>query len=211
MRPITLLNTDYKLIKKMLANRLRPTLESLINDDQKGFMKNRSISCNIRCVLDIINQAESQELPGIIISVDFEKCFDHIDTNALIDTLKYFGYAQNFCFWTEIIYKDAQACIVNNGFMSRFINIERGTKQGGPNSAYYFLLLAEILAVELRKNPKIKGFIIEELNKIFGQYADDIDLYIFGGENSVCAVLKIIDYFECRSGFKINYNKTTLY
>ena len=211
MRPITLLNTDYKLLEKVLALRLRPTLETLINQDQKGFMQNRNISCNIRRILDIIDYAEEENLPGIIVSLDFEKCFDRIDTEALIEALKYFGYGENFCAWTGLLYKQAKACVINNGHMSEYFSVERGTKQGGPTSAYYFLILAEVLAIELRKNSAIIGVNIEELNKIFGQFADDMDCYIFGGEESLRAVFQTISEFESNSGFKINYNKTTIY
>ena len=61
MRPITLLNTDYKLIEKILANRLKPALKVLIDMDQKGFMTDRRISCNIRRVLDLVNFTNEED------------------------------------------------------------------------------------------------------------------------------------------------------
>ena len=79
VRPITLLNTDYKLIEKCLANRLKSVLMNLIHQDQKGFLPNRKIAANIWCILDIIDYINNEEQQnGLIISYDFEKCFDKI-------------------------------------------------------------------------------------------------------------------------------------
>ena len=74
-RPITLLCQDYKLVEKMMANRLKPALEFVINQDQKGFMADRRISCNIRRILDFIDYAERNDLPSLVVSIDFLKCF----------------------------------------------------------------------------------------------------------------------------------------
>ena len=89
--------------------------------------------------------------------------------------------------------------------------IERGVKQGGPCSAYYFLLIAEILAIEIRKNPHIRGIQIDNILKALGQYADDMDLYIYGDKNSLSQVFWQIDIFCKCTGFRVNYDKTTVY
>ena len=180
LRPISLLNTDYKLLEKVLSIKMRSVLNTIIMEDQKGFLKDRTMSSNIRRVLSIIDYANSNDLPGVIVSVDFMKCFDMISTEALIEALKYFNFGPNFCKWTKILYTNTEACVANNGYISTFFNINRGTKQGGPNSAYYFLVIAEVLAIELRKASNISGFVLNQVRKVLGQYADDIDLYLFG-------------------------------
>ena len=73
LRPITLLNTDYKLLEKVFANRLKPILSNLIHTDQKGFLPGRRISANIRCIIDIMHKVISEESDGIILSIDYEK------------------------------------------------------------------------------------------------------------------------------------------
>ena len=92
-----------------------------------------------------------------------------------------------------------------------FIEIQRSVKQGGPCSAYFFLVLAEVLALELKKNKNISGFVVSQITKILGQYADDMDMYLLGGEKSLNAVFQTIEHFKKRSGFRINYEKTTIY
>ena len=210
-RPISLLTSDYKLVEKMLANRIKPILNEIVNQDQKGFMSDRRISCNIRRILDIIEIMDEENEPGIIISIDFMKCFDKIDHAALKGAMRYFNIHENFVKWVSIIYKDAVACVTNNGFFSEYFDVKRSVRQGGPCSAYLFLIIAEVLAIELRKNDKIHGIWVREIMKMLGQYADDIDLYLKGEENVVNEVFKTFDRFNKNSGFEINYNKTTLY
>ena len=197
MRPITLLNTDYKFIEKILANRLKPALDAIISMDQKGFMANRRIHCNIRRIFELMQIADNEDLPGLIVSLDFEKCFDRIETNSLIKALQYFGVQESYIQWTKLIYNGAMACVINNGYFSEYFNVTRSVKQGGPNSAYFFLVIAEVLAIELKKNAKITGFLIDNINRILGQYADDLDFYLLGATpQSLNAAMYTIKHFE---------------
>ena len=211
LRPISLLPVDYKLVEKVLANRLKPALYEIINDDQKGFMKDRRITSNIRRILDLIEFTDHEDIPGLVISIDFLKCFDRIETSALINAMKYFQFGNDFIKWTEIIYRNSQACVINNGYLSKSFQITRGVKQGGPCSAYYFLIIAEILAIEIRKDKNVKGICIDDITKTLGQYADHLDMYLFGEEKNLKQALNVIEIFAKKTGFKINYDKTTIY
>ena len=71
LRPITLLNVDFKILEKILSNRLKVVLDKLISKDQKGFLQNRKIFSNIRRVLDVIEIAERTDIEGIILSLDY--------------------------------------------------------------------------------------------------------------------------------------------
>ena len=76
----------------------------------------------------------------------------------------------------------------------------------------YFLIIAEVLAIQLRNNDcNIQGIEVNEIMKLFGQYADDADLYLLGNAESITNMFKILDNFCRCTGFKINCNKTTLY
>ena len=66
LRPIALLNIDYKILEKCLANRIKPALNYIIDMDQKGFMSGRRICCNIRRILDMINLIED-DYPALIV------------------------------------------------------------------------------------------------------------------------------------------------
>ena len=62
---------------------MKKHLDTIINLDQKGFLKGRYIGCNIRKTLDIMEYAESQEIAGLILSLDFEKAIDRIEYSAV--------------------------------------------------------------------------------------------------------------------------------
>ena len=210
MRPITLLNNDYKILEKILANRLKPALEEIVDQDQKGFMEGRNISVNIRRIIDLIQHTEKNNIPGAILSLDAEKCFDKIEIDSLLSVMKYFNIGESFRKWTKLCFTEAKAVVINNGYSSKEMNIERGVKQGGCCSAYYFLLIAEFLAIKIRKDSNIKGIDIGGISKMLGQYADDLDIYLWGDRHNIKEAIKLIQSFKKITGFTINIKKTSL-
>ena len=78
LRPITLLNTDYKIIEKTIADKMIPALEHIIHQDQRGFMKNRRISVNIRKMLDIIHHANIEDLEAVVLSLDLSNVLTNV-------------------------------------------------------------------------------------------------------------------------------------
>ena len=211
LRPITLLNTDYKIIEKGLAEKMIPALEHIINKDQRGFMKNRRISVNIRKMLDIMSETDTKELEAVVLSLDFVKCFDRCSFGILYGSLDYFGFGTVVRKWTEISYRDFEVKIQNNGYFSGKIDIGRGVHQGGCCSAIYFLVIAEILAIALRSNGNIKGIVVQEIVNLLNQFADDMDIFSECCEESIRAILDELKSFHEQSGFLVSYDKTTLY
>ena len=65
LRPISLLNTDYKILTKVIAKRLEKVLPKIINPDQTGYIKNRYIGENVRLISDIMKNTEENNIPGI--------------------------------------------------------------------------------------------------------------------------------------------------
>ena len=209
LRPITLLNTDYKIIEKILANRITPSLQEIISHDQRGFMQNRRISVNIRKLLDIMEYAILNEVEALIVSLDFQKCFDRVSFQILNGSLEYFKFGDRIKRWTSILYNNFYVKIQNNGYFSEKIDIQKGIHQGGCCSSLYFLIVAELLAIEIRGNPQIEGITINEIKNILNQFADDLD--IFGNKKSVHAIFETLEAFKLQSGFQISYDKTSIY
>jgi len=79
LRPISLLNVDYKILTKVLAKRLEKVLPKLVNPDQTGYVKGRYIGENIRLIEDLMFYTEKENLPGIAVFLDFRKAFDTIE------------------------------------------------------------------------------------------------------------------------------------
>ena len=211
LRPITLLNTDYKIIEKAVANKMIPALPCIIHQDQRGFMKERRISVNIRKILDIMYQAKKEDLEAVILSLDFVKCFDKCSFSILHGSLDFFQFGQVVKDWTKILYKDYTVEIQNNGFFSKKIPIKKGVHQGGCCSSVYFLVIAEILALALRRNENIEGFTMKDIKNILNQFADDMDLPSLCSERSLSAIFEELEKFKKHSGFTISYDKTTMY
>ena len=80
-RPISITNIDYKIIARILANRLHTVLPQLISHDQTAYIKGRTISQNIRLVQDMILYADKHKLDTItlLLFLDFERAFDSVE------------------------------------------------------------------------------------------------------------------------------------
>ena len=86
-QPISLLNYDYKILTKILANRLQNSLTDIISTEQTAAIKCRTIVKNLQLNRDIISFANINELEASIITLDQEKTFDKVDRNFLFKAL----------------------------------------------------------------------------------------------------------------------------
>ena len=206
-RPLTLLNTDYKILAKALANRLIKHLPLLVNDDQTGYITGRFMGCNIRLVEDIIIFTTENKVEGILLVIDFEKAFDSLRWTFIMQTLKFFGYGEKFMGYIKTMYNDIYTAVTNNGYISDWFKPERGVRQGCPLSPYLFLLSVEILACSIRQNSKIKGITINGCEIKISQLADDTTCFI----KDVVSLRHLLCSFELYkkcSGLAINVDKT---
>ena len=69
---MSLLNVVYKLASSVIANIIKQTLQDLIHENQKGFIAGRFKGENIRLIYDVLFEAKQQNIPGLILSIDFE-------------------------------------------------------------------------------------------------------------------------------------------
>ena len=184
-RPISLLNIDFKIASAAIANRLKPILFSIISDTQKGFIKNRFMGETTRLLFDMMHYLEENGLEGLLLLVDFEKAFDSLEWDFLKNALKSFNFGPSFCKWVDTFYADSKSCVINNGHMSEFFNLERGCCQGDPLSPYLFIIGVELLSLQLKANPDIKGVIIHGTEQLVSQYADGTFLLLYGSERSL--------------------------
>ena len=209
-RPISLLNTDYKILTHVLANRLKGVIHKIILKDQNGYIKGRNIGYNIRLIQDVIEYFEEGNIEGAIIFLDFHKAFDTVNHDFLKSVLRKFNFGSSFTKWVDIIYNKAESCFTNNGWTSRPFKIERGIRQGCPLSALLFILVVEILADKIREN-KNNGLEIkvkEDTKYIqIAQLVDDTTIFL-KNEQAVHNCLNIVNMFSSISGLKLNMDKT---
>ena len=91
-RPISLLNMDYKIASKAIANRIKLVLPNIIHSDQKGYVNGRYIGEVIRITKDIMFLTKLRNESGILVAVDFLKAFDSLEFSFLFKTLELFNF-----------------------------------------------------------------------------------------------------------------------
>lgn len=209
-RPISLLNVVNKIGSSCIANRIKGVLPDLINEDQTGFVPGRYIGDNLRLLYDIMYYLKNENLPGLLVSIDFEKAFDSVDCiwGFIEKVLKYFGFGYDVIKWVSAVYKDIKSSIIVNGQASSSFEIERGCRQGDPISPYLFILCAEILACRVREDTDIKAIKIEENEFKISQFADDTTFLLEGDRNSFEKLFEHLDFLGVISGLKLNTEKT---
>ena len=206
-RPITLLNLDYKIASKVIAKRMEKVLSLLINPDQTGFIKGRFIGQNIRLINDILEQTKLQNIPGILLQLDFRKAFDTIEWEFIQRTIALFNFGDSIQRWISIFYSKTESAVLNNGFCTNYFQLSRGVRQGCPLSPYLFVLAVELLACKIRQDQEIQGINIFGKELKLSQFADDTTLFN-SNCNSIEKAITILENFGDISGLKLNPSKT---
>ncbi len=99
---------------------------------------------------------EIDNIPGILLSIDFEKAFNSLNWNFPINTLKHVNFGPTFTYLIKLIYNNIESAVLNNGSTCNYFKLERGIRQGCPLSAYLFILSIEVLANNIRNNKRHK-------------------------------------------------------
>jgi len=205
-RPISLINVDVKIITKVLTNRLKTVLPTVIHHSQTA-VDGRFIDNTVHMIRDLIQIANDQQIEACFIFLDQEKAFDRVDRDFLYKIMSAFGVGETFINWIRLIYSNASTKVNVNGFLTEKIPLKRGVRQGDPLSFYEYIFVNEILALQLRNNPNIVGFQIEGEKIVSQHYADDTTISI---TQNRCfkEVYKELEEYEEATGAKVNYTKT---
>ena len=118
-RPISLLNVDYKIASKALAERLKKVLPKLVSHDQTAYIKNRFIGETGRLISDIIELKDTLDIVGFLVTMDIEKAFNSLYHSFLISVLKKYASGNSFVNWIEAITKKQESCVINSGTTTR--------------------------------------------------------------------------------------------
>ena len=209
-RPITLLNVFYKIISACISKRIKSTLDILIDKTQTGFLSGRYIGENTRLVYDIMAFTEDKQIPGMLMLIDFEKAFDSVAWSFIYKVFNFFGFGENILSWLKILNCEMKASVLQNGFLSEQIEIQRGCRQGDPVAPYICLLCAEILSILIKNNEGINGIVVNDKKHVISQFADDTTLVLDGSQKSLISALETLEYYAQISGLRINNSKTKL-
>ena len=95
-RPLTMLETDYKILTKVLSQKLGVVAPDLIHENQAGFVPGRSLYDHIKLAQLMPDYAESDFKDGLIVSLDQEKAYNKIDHNYLWQMMAKYNFPQKF-------------------------------------------------------------------------------------------------------------------
>ena len=192
--------------------RLQKVIASIINSNQYGFIKGRNISEQIRLIDDVIHHYNVNNKEGCMISLDFQRAFDTIEKNSIIEALNKFNFGPYFINLISVIIKNTESSIQNGGWISGFFKTERGIRQGCSVSPILFIIVSEILAIKIRENKNIRGLKLpnedtENTTLKILSYADDMTLFA-NKKDDVIKMLADVEKFGLISGLKLNRNKS---
>jgi len=139
-RPITLLNTDYKILARLIAARMRPILAELVHPSQYCGVLGNTIFDAVATVRDAIAYAETTRCPLCVVSLDFKQAFDRISHTYLLTVLRSYGFGAGFIECIRMMYGNTTTVIQVNRHISTPIPIQCGVRQGCPLSMILFVL-----------------------------------------------------------------------
>ncbi|GJW95557.1 RNA-directed DNA polymerase, eukaryota [Tanacetum coccineum] len=213
-RPISLIGSIYKIIAKILTNRLVGVMGGIVNEVQSTFIADRQILDGPFILNEMLSWCKKRKKQSLIFKVDFEKAYDSIRWDFLDDVLRKFGFVDKWCKWIQCCLHSSRGSIIINGSPTDEFKFGKGLKQGDPLSPFLFILIMETLHLSFQRvvdagmfhGIKLGGTL--NLSHMF--YADDA---VFVGEwsdNNIATLVHVLDCFHKVSGLKINMNKSKL-
>ena len=118
---------------------LKTVLQKIIHEDQKGFLAGRCIGENIRLIYDILFEAKQNEIPGLLLSIDFQQAFDSVSWKFIHKTFDYFNFGPSFKKWITIFQSGCESCILQNGHMTKYRSACKGDVDKGILFPHIFL------------------------------------------------------------------------
>ncbi|XP_057809051.1 uncharacterized protein LOC131023524 [Salvia miltiorrhiza] len=214
-RPISLITSLYKVMAKILANRLRLVMDSIVSDNQSAFIGGRFILDGVVILNEAIAEAKKRGKGRIVFKIDFAKAYDSVEWDFLDIMMDRLNFDPLWRKWIRGCISSASANVLVNGSPSGEFSLERGLRQGDPLSPFLFLIAAEGLHSLISRavdrflvQPAVIGR--ENLKISHLQYADDTIFLLGDDEDNAGAVKNILKIFQLLSGLSVNFNKSTL-
>jgi exonuclease III len=217
-RPISLVGGMYKIVSKVLANRLKKVLGKLISYSQNAFIGGRQILDSVLIANECLDARMRSGTPGVICKLDLEKAYDHVNWSFLLYILKRCGFGERWREWIEWCISTVRFSIIVNGSPEGFFNSSRGIRQGDPLSPLLFVLVMEALSRMVNATVEqglISGFsvggrVFSDLVVSHSLFADDTLIFCEACPEQLHYVRLILLCFEAVSGLKVNLGKSEM-
>ena len=218
LRPISLVGGLYKILAKVLANRIKSVVGQVISPVQSAFIEGRQILDAVLIANEAMDTIIRRKESGIVCKLDIEKAYDHLSWEFLFQVLERMGFGKRWVSWVKWCVSTASFSILVNGSPTGFSQNSRSLRQGDPLSPYLFVIGMEALSRLLNRaidGNYLSGSKIAEMDGIGTfishlLYADDTLLFCGANKDQLKFLSWILMWFEALSGLRINLNKSEI-
>jgi hypothetical protein len=216
--PISLVGGIYKIIAKVLANRMRRVMDRIISKPQNAFVKCRQILDLVLIANECLDSRIKSREPGVLCKLDMEKAYDHVDWNFLLYLLKRCEFGEKWCSWIKHCISSVRFSLLINGTPCGFFGSSHGVRQGDPLSPFLFVLVMEAFSRMISaifSRGLISGFYVgsREVDQVEVShllFVDDTLIFCGADASQIRHLGALLVCFEAVSGLKVNFSKSTL-
>ncbi|XP_077232161.1 uncharacterized protein LOC143866893 [Tasmannia lanceolata] len=215
-RPISLCNHVYKVITKLMANRMREVMHRIINPSQSAFIKGRLIQENVLLTHDICHKFHRKSnVKSMCVKIDLKKAYDNVCHRSLVQFLRKLRFPDIWCKWILQCISTPSFSILINGSPRGFFRSSNGLRQGDPISPLLFCVVMEMLSCILYR-PQMEGRISSPfargnycINHLF--FADDVMLFADANLSNAAGLTQCLLEFKVCSGLEASLNKSEIF
>jgi hypothetical protein len=202
-----------KFLTKLAANRLQEVIKKTIHVNQYGFIKDRTIQDCLGWAFEYIHQCQQSKRKIVVIKIDFEKAFDTLDHEAIIQIMRAKGYQELFLQWVREVLSSGSSSILLNGVPGKSFHCKRGVRQGDPLSPLLFAQGADLLQSLVNwafHNGMLSLPIPVDVDFPIIQYADDTIIVLPANLDQLAVIKDILNQYATFTGLKINFHKSSM-